>query len=84
MSVFPNFPNFESEGEMSQAVIELFNFINEPPPYEELRMVREYRHDLARRWLPVQAEIERLRARVAELEQKQSTQRIRESGGWVD
>lgn len=29
------------------------DFINEPPQYEELRMVRDYRHDLARMWLPL-------------------------------
>ncbi|MBR1122149.1 hypothetical protein JQ628_11540 [Bradyrhizobium lablabi] len=37
---------------LKEQLVELFNFINEPPQYEDQRMVRDYRHELARKFLP--------------------------------
>lgn len=34
-----------------------FNFINEPPQYEDQRMVRDYRHELAQLWMPLHTKI---------------------------
>lgn len=47
---------------IAPCVNELFDFINEPPQYEELRLVRDYRHELARKLFPVMDEIKRLAA----------------------
>ncbi len=36
-----------------QALTRFSDFINEPPQYEDRRMVRDYRHELARKWIPL-------------------------------
>lgn len=38
---------------IAQAVADLEEFINEPPQYEDQRMVRDYRHETYRKWSPV-------------------------------
>lgn len=38
---------------IAQAVADLEGFINEPPQYEDQRMVRDYRHEAYRKWSPV-------------------------------
>src|SRR5216684_2029461 len=38
---------------LTEALSEFSDFINEPPQYEDKRMVRDYRHELARKWIPV-------------------------------
>lgn len=41
-------------GERIKEALNAFSdFINEPPQYEDKRMVRDYRHELARKWVPV-------------------------------
>lgn len=42
-------------------IIAFDNFINEPPAYEAQRLVRDYRHEAARKWIPVRDEVLRLR-----------------------
>lgn len=32
-------------------------FLNEPPPYEDRRMVRDYRHEAYRRWVSMRDKI---------------------------
>lgn len=39
--------------ELTKALTEFSDFINEPPQYEDKRMVRDYRHELAGKWIPV-------------------------------
>lgn len=34
-------------------LLDFEDFINQPPQYEELRMVRDYRHELYRKWGPL-------------------------------
>ena len=58
---------------LKDQLVDFFNFINEPPPYEDQRMVRDYRHELARKWMPLHEKIsaaipESAQARIAELE----------------
>jgi tetratricopeptide (TPR) repeat protein len=36
--------------ELPKAILDFDQFLNEPPSYEEKRMVREYRHDAYPRW----------------------------------
>lgn len=47
-------------------------FLNEPPDYENLRMVREYRHAAYAKWKSVMVAIDRQAARIAELESKET------------
>jgi len=49
-------------------VIEFDDFLNEPPQYEHLRQVGDYRHEAYRKWIPVRDTIAALQQRVAELE----------------
>jgi hypothetical protein len=42
--------------------IEFDDFLNEPPEYEQQRMVRDYRHDAYKKWKPVLAYIQELEA----------------------
>jgi hypothetical protein len=46
------------------AIEEFEQFLNEPPHYEDRRMVRDYRHEAYGKWRIVRAEIERLQAEV--------------------
>ncbi len=39
--------------EIQKLLIEFSDFINEPPQYEDMRMVRDYRHEAARKWIPL-------------------------------
>lgn len=43
---------------LREAMIEFSDFINEPPQYEDKRMVRDYRHELAPKWLALVSQIE--------------------------
>lgn len=61
--------------ELRKMVGEFEDFINEPPQYEDLRMVRDYRHEAYRKWEPIcrrvlilLAERATLQARIAEAE----------------
>lgn len=43
----------QKQVDLAKKLSEFSEFINEPPQYEDKRMVRDYRHELARKWVSV-------------------------------
>jgi hypothetical protein len=48
----PTSPSGDAET-LTNELLAFYNFVNEPPQYEDQRMVRDYRHELARLWSPL-------------------------------
>lgn len=44
--------------ELKTAILAFEDFLNEPPAYEELLRVREYRHEAYREWLKLRGQID--------------------------
>lgn len=69
---------------------EFEDFINEPPQYEDQRMVRDYRHEAYRKWEPLcratlslLAEITALQAKMEKLEGQQRVSIVDQDGNEV-